>query len=387
MDLAARLSTGTPWPGQPPQTPARQPANALLLNHEDNHETTTLPRLIKAGADTSRIFLPNSDYFRGPCLLPRHFEALYFHILRIDAKLVILDPLLAFLEPSACSTPARAYSLAQGLQYLAGSTQCAIIVVMHLTKTRFRTAIHRIPGGIALAAVSRSIFMAIADPREENPDPLQHLLVPVKNNLVPRPPTLAYRLADNQLHWQPNPVLGTHPDQLLAIPPAPTTHDQSRLEACAAWLLQQLSTGPQSRVSLLGRAISAGFSQRTLGRAKTLLRIKSDIYPDRGAIWCLPPVHPRTHHAATTTTTPPAVVKTLAIVAIVANLANLPQKPNKNAILQPWPTWPTSHLLGQLPRRRGDRGGGAAAMGENGSPALFVKAHNFDPPPLRHRVR
>ena len=54
IDLAARLTTGRPFPGE---ERGRPPADVLLLGHEDSPEHTIRPRLDAAGADVSRVHL------------------------------------------------------------------------------------------------------------------------------------------------------------------------------------------------------------------------------------------------------------------------------------------------------------------------------------------
>src|SRR5262245_65586840 len=54
LDLAARLSTGRPWPDA---APAAAPASCVYLNGEDDEHATVGPRLRALGADLARVFL------------------------------------------------------------------------------------------------------------------------------------------------------------------------------------------------------------------------------------------------------------------------------------------------------------------------------------------
>src|SRR5437764_13095617 len=54
LDLCARLSTGRPFPDG---RPGPGPANALVLSAEDSAADTILPRLLRLGADTGRVFV------------------------------------------------------------------------------------------------------------------------------------------------------------------------------------------------------------------------------------------------------------------------------------------------------------------------------------------
>src|SRR5436190_1910072 len=53
-DLAARLSTGRPWPDG---APSPGPASVILLNAEDDAAGTTRSRLAAAGADMARVLV------------------------------------------------------------------------------------------------------------------------------------------------------------------------------------------------------------------------------------------------------------------------------------------------------------------------------------------
>lgn len=74
LDIAARVSTATPWPDNQPaarsedsEDPATQtlaPSSVLLLNAEDNLASTVLPRLEALGADSEKS--PPSLHFLVP---------------------------------------------------------------------------------------------------------------------------------------------------------------------------------------------------------------------------------------------------------------------------------------------------------------------------------
>ena len=57
LDVAARVSTGQPWPEQSSDTPLREPADVLLLTETDDLCDTVCPRLLARGAALDRIHL------------------------------------------------------------------------------------------------------------------------------------------------------------------------------------------------------------------------------------------------------------------------------------------------------------------------------------------
>ena len=295
LDIAARLSTGRPWPDQPPSTPHRQPHNVLLFTCEDSRSQTILPRLRAAGANISRIYFHNDGTFDGQPMIPRDLSKLLSHIHQASAALVIFDPLLPFLDAKAMAGAHRAYQTILKLREMARCLPCAILAVVHVTKTSYRAAIQRISGGAALAAVARSVSMVTPDHREENPDPHRRLLISIKNNLGPPPPAIGYSVADSRIIWHPDQAPSSiDPDSLLSLPPQKPGPDPVKLDACTAWLAQQLQAGPRSRAELITLGATAGFSRSTIDRAKAALRLAHAIAPDQRHLWSLPTPSPAT---------------------------------------------------------------------------------------------
>jgi len=98
LDLCARLSTGRPWPDE---TPNPAPAAALIVNGEDGDEDTVAPRLLALGADPARCFvLARKEPEAGPPLtLPHATDTLDAALAQTRARLVVIDPVVAFLDP------------------------------------------------------------------------------------------------------------------------------------------------------------------------------------------------------------------------------------------------------------------------------------------------
>src|SRR5260370_18993065 len=87
LDLCSRLSKGQPWPDGS-ATPG--PASSIVLNSEDDEETTIIPRLKALGADLSRVFVHDLSESDGICL-PGSLRALEKDIVSTGAKLSVLD--------------------------------------------------------------------------------------------------------------------------------------------------------------------------------------------------------------------------------------------------------------------------------------------------------
>ena len=80
----------------------------------------------------------------------------------------------------------------------------------------------------------------------------------------------------------------------MMLPPQKPGPDPVKLDACTAWLAQQLQAGPRSRAELIILGATAGFSRSTLDRAKAALRLAHAIAPDQRHLWSLPTPSPAT---------------------------------------------------------------------------------------------
>jgi RecA-family ATPase len=107
LDLCARLSTGRPFPDG---SPGPGPASSIVLNGEDGEEDTIGPRLESLGADLDRVFvLGRGEDESAPLRFPAQVDLLEAAIAQAGAKLVVIDPILAFflaafLEEGPCTS-------------------------------------------------------------------------------------------------------------------------------------------------------------------------------------------------------------------------------------------------------------------------------------------
>jgi RecA-family ATPase len=107
LDLCARLSTGRPFPDG---RGAGEPANSLVLSAEDAAHDTIVPRLQMLGADVGRVFVwqRDTDDEAWPWRFPRHARELDQALSQTGARLAVIDPIMAFLDDSACRPATRA---------------------------------------------------------------------------------------------------------------------------------------------------------------------------------------------------------------------------------------------------------------------------------------
>jgi KaiC/GvpD/RAD55 family RecA-like ATPase len=271
-DLAARVTTGL---AMPEAAALPSPSGVILLQAEDRLEALVKPRLEAANADIDRVLVYDQDRFaQKPLLLPEDVPLLEDAAAKVEAKLLVIDPLSAFLGGSVNSEQQVRRALA-ALQGLAERAELAVLLVRHLTKGRGASAMYRGSGSIGVIAAVRSALLAARDPGSE--DRHRHVLVPVKSN-VASAPSLAYRTMQKdgqlQLEWL-GPSRFTSQDVTNHTP-----DDVSAFEEAMFRLYEILQGGPQWANDVLSLARKAGVAQRTLHRAKALLGVKSHRWGD-----------------------------------------------------------------------------------------------------------
>lgn len=288
LDLCARLTTGQSFPDDQPISVM---SNALILNGEDADEDTIRPRLQALGADLDRVFVLHraGNDCDEPLRFPGHLSLLDEALTRTRARLVVIDPIMAFLDNRIMSGSDQSirrlmYPLAQ----LAARHRSAIVLVRHLNKTRGGRSIYRGGGSIGFVGACRSAWLIAPDPNDNS----HRVLAQIKNNLAPPQPSLAYTVETSpsgtaRLVW-----LGTsdwNADNLLhgAMPVAELSPRQRARE----WLEDILMEGPRTSREIWASAHQQELAERTINRAKTDLEIRSVqvwIEGQRLSYWLLP---------------------------------------------------------------------------------------------------
>lgn len=284
LDVAARMSRGAAMP------PAESgmggvPADVLILSAEDDAGDTIGPRLDAAGADSSRVHEVRVD---GLLQFPDHIDLLREAISQTGARLVIIDPFVAFVNGRlSVNSDQEVRRALVPLAALADETGAAIVLVRHLRKAG-GSAIQRGGGSIGIAGQARSVLAVARDPY----DPERRLLTVTGGNVGPESesPTLAFRVTTwsgrlpdgegyeaGRLEWEPDPVDLTAEDLLseddgrarLPVKPRERPHEK------AGRALREVLTesGPLPAKEALARLQVRGYSYDLTGsRAQGLKR-------------------------------------------------------------------------------------------------------------------
>lgn len=274
IDLAARVSTGTAFPGE---VERRAPQGVVLLSAEDDLAATVRPRLDAAGADSSRIvalrFVPDGDEERPP-VLPDDIEWLHAAIKRVDAALVVVDPLMAFLSDDTDSHKDQSVrKMLHRLVILAEETGAAILIVRHLNKTSGGNPLYRGGGSIGIVGAARSGLLVGKDPDDET----RRVLASTKCNLAAEPDSLSFHLNTqgeaSRVVWGGTSHYSA--SALLSEPKPAKEEDHATLDECMNFLRDALSLGRVPSKDIHRMAREADFTLGTLKRAKKALGIKS----------------------------------------------------------------------------------------------------------------
>jgi hypothetical protein len=265
LDLCARLSRGRPWPDG---TPSSGPANCLYLGGEDRDGGPVRARLEAAGADMNRVTVwPRGPNGPGRLRLPSGVKLLQEAITDNDLQLVVLDPVMSFLDPQTnLSNDLSVRSALEPVADRAEELNVAVLLHRHLNKKAGGAAIYRGAGSIAFTALCRSEWLAAADPGV----PRGFVLAEVKNNHAPPQPSLSYTIQGGPdkvatLAW-----LGDSPwtsDALSGRSARDTLQERAK-----HFLLKFLANGPRTTRDIEAAGLPEGYSKSTLRLARVALK-------------------------------------------------------------------------------------------------------------------
>lgn len=269
-EFAARVTRGEALPGGAPAPPRP----VLILSAEDDLRDTIRPRIVAAGGDPGKVVslvsVPDGSANGRPLALPGDTVVLDTIVERLDVALVILDPLVAYLQRrhNANSDQAVRSALAE-LKTLGERTGAAIIVVRHLNKSSTVNPLYRGGGSIGIIGAARCALLLAQAPD----DPGLRILAATKANLGLPPASLAFRL-------QPDPRLGvariawegesSWSAAALLGAAGGSDADRSALADARQWLRAALASGPRPARELETEARHLGIALRTYHQARKL---------------------------------------------------------------------------------------------------------------------
>ena len=278
---AANTTTGRSWPDG---SPCEYPGDVAILSAEDDAEDTLVPRLIAAEADLERVHIihgaPGAQGVERAINLQKDLDKLENTVARLGVRLVIIDPISAYLGATDSHKDAEVRGLLAPLSTIAARHRAAILAVTHFNKGGGSDAIMRFMGSVAVVAAMRAVWAVVLDPYSEQPG--RRLLLPVKSNLGPDLGGLAYTVEpvvlDNgietsRVQWQDGAV-HISADHALAAP----TRDRGSGDALGTakeFLRDTLAAGPVPCAEIRQAAEAENLGSRTVQQAKKDLGIVS----------------------------------------------------------------------------------------------------------------
>jgi hypothetical protein len=310
LEIAARVSRGAPWPDEQRAESKEQgvistvsgsmlsaPCSVLLLTAEDDLADTVRPRLESFGADSERILAIDSVPGQDAADVPRAF-ALNRDLARLanlldampDCRLVIVDPISAFLGGTNEHANAEVRTLLFSLAATARRRGVAILAVSHLRK-KAGAAIHRAMGSLAFIAAARAGWVICKDSTDAN----KRLLLPLKNNLAPDTTGLSFTIETGStnrapvIRWSPD-VVHVSAETMTGTARCAGRPDDERQYAID-WLRDRLTKGARLARDLKREAYAHGISYGTLRRAFRALgamAVREHPFPHAQWLWKLP---------------------------------------------------------------------------------------------------
>jgi hypothetical protein len=258
-------------------------AEAVIASAEDSRAAVLKPRLVAAGADLACVHFVDVevDGAEDALSLPADIDALEREMRRCQARLLVIDPLIAYL-PLAINTDRDQHvrhALAP-LAKLAERTDAAIVGIMHLNKRETSDIMMRVNGSGGFVNAARSVLLVGPDPDDADARVLAH----GKSNVGEFASSQRFRIETRCVGVGGE--IKTSAIVLLGAAEGVTASDlvrfgsddeRSAIDEAAAFLAENLPIGervPVRRVKQLAR--DAGISERTLDRARRRARVRFD---------------------------------------------------------------------------------------------------------------
>jgi hypothetical protein len=304
LAIASHVTTGKGLPayGRAPEQ-KKTPRNVMLLTGEDGTADTVVPRFLKLGGDSTRVFqirgivqtVADKDVEVSITLdAVAHIEEA---LKQFHPELVVVDPFQSFLGNHVDMHRANEIRpVLDGLAKLATKYGCAVLLIRHLKKDTSGGANYRGLGSIDIYAAARSVLLA-----GKNPLPLKTaellgtdasgklkdektrcVFAQSKCSLAKSGPAIAYAIQESGLTLEG--VVSVTPDDILQIVPK-----LSEREDVEEWLTKFLTDGPKAFSEVTQAGKTHNFSARQLSNAAARLGIeRKPAGFGKGWLWSIP---------------------------------------------------------------------------------------------------
>ena len=237
------------------------PANVIFQTAEDGLADTIKPKLELLGADCSRVHVIDD----GDDPLSLGDERIEEAIVKANAKLLIIDPIQAYLGGSDLHSARGMRPLMKSLGAVAERTGCAVVIIGHLNKRDKARTQYRGLGSIDIYAAARSVLMVgrIGE--------TVRLIVHNKSNLAKNGPPMAFSF-DSVTGFTWHGEFEINMDDLYNDS---GSEHESQSDRAKKFIQTVLADGPVEATTIMEMAGEKDISPRTLKRAKSELGVNS----------------------------------------------------------------------------------------------------------------
>ncbi len=270
MNIISSISSGSFFPDG---RKIKKPMHVIYQCSEDGAGDTIKPRLNAAGADCRNVaFLDEEmDWFTlGD-------EKIRRAIADFNAKLLVIDPVQAYLGDADISNASGMRKMLRQLAIWASLYDCAIVLIGHLNKKESSKDLYRSLGSIDIIAAARSVLQISASDEDSGVMVMHH----VKSSLAPKGRDIFFAIDDKRrIQWIDHESIDA-PEEYTPPP------KMSKQAQAAATLRVMLESEPMKATEVQAMFSRADISERTLLAVKKEMGIRS-IKKDGVWYWQLP---------------------------------------------------------------------------------------------------
>ena len=271
MNIISAISNGS---SSPDGRKINKPMHVIYQCSEDGAGDTIKPRLVAAGADCKNVaFLDEEmDWFTlGD-------EKIRRAIADFNAKLLVIDPVQAYLGDANISNAIAMRKMLRQLAIWASLYDCAIVLIGHLNKREGSKDLYRSLGSIDLIAAARSVLQIST--REEVSDTM--VMHHIKSSLAPKGRDVFFTIDSHHcIQWLDYESDTSTDDYTLPL------KNRSKQAQAAETLRVMLESEPMKASEVQALFSRVGISKRTFMAAKKEMGIRS-IKKDGIWYWMMP---------------------------------------------------------------------------------------------------
>ncbi len=270
INLISMLTNGEPFPFT---SKSIEKGAVVYQNSEDGKEDTIVPRMKACNTNLNMVAYideTNSSLDMGDERLEKAIE-------EIGARLVILDPIQAYLGDSDMNRAADIRPLFNRLAAIAQRKNCAIVLIGHMSKSATGKGLYRGLGSIDIAAVARSVLLIAKV--EDN----LRILAPIKNNLAPLGDSILFQIHEGStIKWIK--TCKTTAEQVMLGDTSKIESSSNKIVTAMNIITFCIKNGKKKASEIGYECAKQDISERTMNCAKSKLGIISTKTKD-GWIW------------------------------------------------------------------------------------------------------